>query len=51
VLKWIGAAWIVRLAWKIARAGAPGDAAAKPRPGFLGAAAFQRVNPKPGWRS
>lgn len=45
-LKWIGAAWIVWLAWKIARAGAPGEGVAKPPLGFLGAAAFQWVNPK-----
>lgn len=46
VLKWIGAAWIVWLAWKIARAGAPGEGVARPPLGFLGAAAFQWVNPK-----
>jgi threonine/homoserine/homoserine lactone efflux protein len=46
VLKWIGAAWIVWLAWKIARAGAPGEGACKPPLGFFGAAAFQWVNPK-----
>ncbi|TQF83157.1 LysE family translocator [Elioraea sp. Yellowstone] len=45
-LKWIGAAWIVWLAWKIARAGAPGEGARRPPLGFLGAAAFQWVNPK-----
>lgn len=45
-LKWIGAAWIVWLAWKIARAGAPGEGVARPPLGFLGAAAFQWVNPK-----
>jgi threonine/homoserine/homoserine lactone efflux protein len=46
VLKGIGAAWIVWLAWKIARAGAPGEGAHKLPLGFFGAAAFQWVNPK-----
>ncbi|WP_291295283.1 LysE family translocator [Elioraea sp.] len=45
-LKWIGSAWLLWLAWKIARSGAPGDGEAKPPLGFLGAAAFQWVNPK-----
>lgn len=46
VLKWVGAAWIAWLAWKIARAGAPGEGERKPPLGFFGAAAFQWVNPK-----
>ncbi len=46
VLKWIGSAWLLWLAWKIARSGAPGEGQAKPPLGFFGAAAFQWVNPK-----
>ncbi len=45
-LKWIGAAWLVWLAWRIARSGAPGEGPSRPPLGFLGAAAFQWVNPK-----
>ena len=45
-LHWVGAAFLVWLSWKIATAGR-GDGTAAPRPlGFLGAAAFQWVNPK-----
>jgi threonine/homoserine/homoserine lactone efflux protein len=46
VMKWSGAAFLCWLAWKIATAdpGAPGG---RGRPvGFLGAAAFQWINPK-----
>ncbi len=46
VLKWVGAAWLLILAWKIARAGAPGEGARRPPLGFVGAALFQWVNPK-----
>ncbi len=46
VLKWIGSAWLLWLAWKIARSGAPGEGTGKPPLGFFGAAAFQWVNPK-----
>lgn len=46
ILKWIGAAWLLVLAWKIARAGAPGAGPSRPPLGFLGAALFQWVNPK-----
>jgi threonine/homoserine/homoserine lactone efflux protein len=50
-LRWIGAAWLLLLAWRIARAAAPGeDQPSRPLPrpplGFWGAAAFQWVNPK-----
>lgn len=45
-LKWGGAAWLLVLAWKIARAGAPGGGPPKPPLGFIGAALFQWVNPK-----
>jgi threonine/homoserine/homoserine lactone efflux protein len=46
VLKWVGGAWLLVLAWKIARAGAPGAGPARPPLGFVGAALFQWVNPK-----
>jgi len=45
-LKWGGAAWLLVLAWKIARAGMPGEGPSRPPLGFLGAALFQWVNPK-----
>ena len=45
-LKWGGGAWLLVLAWKIARAGAPGEGPRRPPLGFLGAALFQWVNPK-----
>ncbi|UVE16251.1 LysE family translocator [Pseudomonas sp. LS44] len=46
-LRYLGAAYLLYLAWKIARSGAPdsGQAAGKPF-SFLQAAAFQWVNPK-----
>jgi threonine/homoserine/homoserine lactone efflux protein len=45
-LNWVGAAFLLWLAWKIATAGR-GDAAAGRKPvGFIGAAAFQWINPK-----
>jgi threonine/homoserine/homoserine lactone efflux protein len=45
VLRWVGAAWLVWLAWKIATA-RPEPGAARPPMGFVGAALFQWVNPK-----
>ena len=51
LLKWAGASYLLYLAWQIARSGPPGDACgneistATPMT-FLGAAAFQWVNPK-----
>jgi threonine/homoserine/homoserine lactone efflux protein len=46
VIKWCGAAVLCWLAWKIATAGPPSaDVGAKPI-GFVGAAAFQWINPK-----
>ncbi|MDX7951106.1 LysE family translocator [Lichenihabitans sp. Uapishka_5] len=46
-LKWLGAAYLIWLAWKIARSGPIKGAAAQARPlTFLQAAAFQWVNPK-----
>lgn len=46
-LVWIGAAYLLRLAWKIARSGpVDGDVEAQRPLAFLQAAAFQWVNPK-----
>lgn len=45
VLRWVGAAWLLWLAWKIAFA-TPQAADSRPPLGFLGAALFQWVNPK-----
>jgi threonine/homoserine/homoserine lactone efflux protein len=46
IINWLGAAFLFWLAWKIATAGPPrGEAETEPV-GFLGAAAFQWVNPK-----
>lgn len=48
VLRWVGGAYLLYLAWKIAGAAAPENAegsAGSPL-GFIGAAAFQWVNPK-----
>lgn len=44
-VKWCGAAVLCWLAWKIATAGGTSTAAGEPI-GFLGAAAFQWINPK-----
>ncbi|KQV82942.1 LysE family translocator [Rhizobacter sp. Root1221] len=48
VLKYVGAAYLLWLAWKLARAVpvAPGEASATKPMSFFGAAAFQWVNPK-----
>ncbi len=46
VLRWVALAWLLVLAWRIARAGAPGSGPARPPMGFLGGALFQWVNPK-----
>ena len=49
VMRWVGAAYLLWLAWRIARSGAVKDGASAGRPlGLLGAAAFQWINPK-GW--
>jgi len=45
-VKWCGAAVLGWLAWKIATAGRGGATVAGPPVGFLGAAAFQWINPK-----
>jgi threonine/homoserine/homoserine lactone efflux protein len=44
-VKWCGAAFLCWLAWKIATAGRASAAGGKPI-GFVGAAAFQWINPK-----
>ena len=50
LLKWAGAAYLLYLAWKIANAGPPESSGQAVKNGgpmsFLGAAAFQWVNPK-----
>lgn len=49
VLRWLGAALLLWVAWRIAKTKAPGEPGAKTRPfTFVQAAAFQWVNPK-GW--
>jgi threonine/homoserine/homoserine lactone efflux protein len=40
VLKYAGAAWLLWLAWKIARSGAPGEGEAKPPLGLMALAAI-----------
>ena len=45
-VKWGGAAVLGWLAWKIATAGRAASAGSGPPVGFLGAAAFQWINPK-----
>lgn len=46
-VRWLGAAFLLWLAWKIASARVGGSNAEAPRPtGFLGAALLQWVNPK-----
>jgi threonine/homoserine/homoserine lactone efflux protein len=47
VLRWVGAAWLLWLAWHLARSGGSGAVGPVAHPmTFLGAAAFQWVNPK-----
>lgn len=47
VLQVVGIAYLLLLAYRIARAGGPGESGRASRPlGFVGAAAFQWVNPK-----
>ncbi len=46
VLRWCGIAFLLWLAWKIATAGHSEATADRVRVGFMGAAAFQWVNPK-----
>ena len=44
--KWVGAAFLLWLAWKVATAGRSGGPGGGRPVGFVGAAAFQWVNPK-----
>jgi threonine/homoserine/homoserine lactone efflux protein len=46
LFRWVGAAWLVWLAWQIASAPPPGEGGRRRVLGFFGAAAFQWVNPK-----
>jgi threonine/homoserine/homoserine lactone efflux protein len=46
VLRWVGAAWMTWLAWKIASAAPPAKGERRRLMGFFGAAGFQWVNPK-----
>ena len=46
ILQWVGAAWLVYLAWKIATALPPTAQGSRPPLGFFGAMLFQWVNPK-----
>jgi threonine/homoserine/homoserine lactone efflux protein len=47
VLKFVGAAYMLWLAWKIATSGGAGESGGKPRPmRFFEAMAFQWINPK-----
>lgn len=47
MMRWAGAAYLLWLAWRIANSGPAHESAAGGRPlGFLGAAAFQWINPK-----
>jgi threonine/homoserine/homoserine lactone efflux protein len=45
-LNWLGAAFLLYLAWKIAVSGPLGESARKKPVGFAGAALFQWINPK-----
>jgi threonine/homoserine/homoserine lactone efflux protein len=44
--RWIGAAWLMFLAWQIATAPPPGEGGRGRVLGFFGAMAFQWINPK-----
>ncbi len=44
--RWVGAAWLAVLAWKIASAPPPGEGGRGRVLGFFGAMAFQWINPK-----
>jgi threonine/homoserine/homoserine lactone efflux protein len=46
VLRWVGGAWLLVLAWRIATAPLPGEGGSRPPLGLVGAALFQWVNPK-----
>lgn len=46
LFRWVGAAWLVWLAWQIASAPPPGEGSRRRVLGLFGAAAFQWINPK-----
>jgi threonine/homoserine/homoserine lactone efflux protein len=46
VVRWVGMAWLLLLAWRIASAPPPGEGHVRPPMRFLGGAVFQWVNPK-----
>ena len=46
ILRWVGAAWLLWLAWQIATAPSTAPAAARPPMTLLQSALFQWVNPK-----
>ncbi len=47
IMRWVGAGYMLWLAWRIARSGPVREGQASARPlGFFGAAAFQWINPK-----
>lgn len=46
LMRWVGAAWMVWLAWQIATAPPPHEGGARRVLGFGGAMAFQWINPK-----
>ncbi len=46
LFRWAGAAWLIWLAWQIARASPPGEGGRTRVLGFAGAMAFQWINPK-----
>jgi threonine/homoserine/homoserine lactone efflux protein len=46
LMRWVGAAWMLWLAWKIATAPPPGEGGGGRVLGFTGAMAFQWINPK-----
>lgn len=49
ILKWVGAALLMWVAWRIANTKSPGEPGARTKPfNFIQAAAFQWINPK-GW--
>jgi threonine/homoserine/homoserine lactone efflux protein len=46
LFRWAGAAWLIWLAWQIARAAPPGEGGRTRVLGFAGAMGFQWINPK-----
>src|SRR6185503_4104961 len=48
VFRWVGAAWLLWLAWQVVNAGPPSEGGRGRLLGFYGAMGFQWINPK-GW--